>query len=256
MKLKPIDLLNEIRMHRALRPNQSALLLEGRTDCSFFRGIACKQNCRIYPTKGKVVARKAAKLAMEMSVPGVLAILDRDHDEMLGQLSTHDNLVYTDENDLEIMIVKSSAFERTLNEYFDYDDRERITSQYSSQSISDILLTEAGKIGVLRLLNTRNTWELKFRALDIDSIFDPVSKSIDESLIAAHLVAVSSNPQASVDEIREAFFTELSLVANRRSYATGHDVTKLFSYFLSSTCLLYTSPSPRDRTRSRMPSSA
>ena len=26
--------------------------------------------------------------------------------------------------------------------------------------------------------------------------------------------------------------------------------------FLSTTCLLYTSPSPRDRTRSRMPSSA
>ena len=39
--------------------------------------------------------------------------------------------------------------------------------------------------------------------------------------------------------------------------------TNKFSYFVSgyllrgpSTCLLYTSPSPRDRTRSRMPSSA
>ena len=27
-------------------------------------------------------------------------------------------------------------------------------------------------------------------------------------------------------------------------------------YFIENTCLLYTSPSPRDRTRSRMPSSA
>ena len=32
---------------------------------------------------------------------------------------------------------------------------------------------------------------------------------------------------------------------------TGSDIT-----YNSNTCLLYTSPSPRDRTRSRMPSSA
>ena len=34
------------------------------------------------------------------------------------------------------------------------------------------------------------------------------------------------------------------------------DLARDQSYFLFSTCLLYTSPSPRDRTRSRMPSSA
>ena len=32
--------------------------------------------------------------------------------------------------------------------------------------------------------------------------------------------------------------------------------TSEFDEFLSQSCLLYTSPSPRDRTRSRMPSSA
>ena len=36
--------------------------------------------------------------------------------------------------------------------------------------------------------------------------------------------------------------------------ATGHDVLVTAGFF--SVCLLYTSPSPRDRTRSRMPSSA
>ena len=36
----------------------------------------------------------------------------------------------------------------------------------------------------------------------------------------------------------------------------SYDLTELNSYIAANTCLLYTSPSPRDRTRSRMPSSA
>ena len=40
-------------------------------------------------------------------------------------------------------------------------------------------------------------------------------------------------------------------VRELKDLAELHDVVDLFS-----TCLLYTSPSPRDRTRSRMPSSA
>ena len=37
---------------------------------------------------------------------------------------------------------------------------------------------------------------------------------------------------------------------------TVEDVTRTMACFHSLVCLLYTSPSPRDRTRSRMPSSA
>ena len=40
-------------------------------------------------------------------------------------------------------------------------------------------------------------------------------------------------------------------------YASGKDVPLIYwQYEQNETCLLYTSPSPRDRTRSRMPSSA
>ena len=37
------------------------------------------------------------------------------------------------------------------------------------------------------------------------------------------------------------------------NYLTGYDA---WSFYYSQCCLLYTSPSPRDRVRSRMPSSA
>ena len=42
----------------------------------------------------------------------------------------------------------------------------------------------------------------------------------------------------------------------QRSYSTSQSGEKKISYASVIPCLLYTSPSPRDRTKSRMPSSA
>ena len=65
-----------------------------------------------------------------------------------------------------------------------------------------------------------------------------------------------------------ALFISLEQFENHSSLNTPHDASELFEqtlknwsfenfyYIRDSVCLLYTSPSPRDRTRSRMPSSA
>ena len=55
--------------------------------------------------------------------------------------------------------------------------------------------------------------------------------------------------EAAKDLIQETLFRAL---ANRDKYNVGTNI-KAWLYTI---CLLYTSPSPRDRTRSRMPSSA
>ena len=47
---------------------------------------------------------------------------------------------------------------------------------------------------------------------------------------------------------------EVTLEPFERGY--GHTLGNALRRVLLSSCLLYTSPSPRDRTRSRMPSSA
>ena len=49
-------------------------------------------------------------------------------------------------------------------------------------------------------------------------------------------------------------FSNLSDSMRQQHYATG--ILSLVEIRLCKDCLLYTSPSPRDRTRSRMPSSA
>ena len=56
---------------------------------------------------------------------------------------------------------------------------------------------------------------------------------------------------------KEKFFIkkELQSILNLYAKMVSNGSWKDYS-FTSGTCLLYTSPSPRDRTRSRMPSSA
>jgi demethylmenaquinone methyltransferase/2-methoxy-6-polyprenyl-1,4-benzoquinol methylase len=51
-------------------------------------------------------------------------------------------------------------------------------------------------------------------------------------------------------------FPLLSLLAGCSSPGLYKDLYKTYRRHLTGSCLLYTSPSPRDRTRSRMPSSA
>ena len=48
----------------------------------------------------------------------------------------------------------------------------------------------------------------------------------------------------------------LTTVEKKEVYATSTGWVREAGSALSGNCLLYTSPSPRDRTRSRMPSSA
>ena len=75
-------------------------------------------------------------------------------------------------------------------------------------------------------------------------IFTPLEPTIietitcDENNIIPDTLVLSTTEQCDSLVIFEKIFTELA-------------PTELFN-----TCLLYTSPSPRDRTRSRMPSSA
>ena len=51
-------------------------------------------------------------------------------------------------------------------------------------------------------------------------------------------------------------YTELLAQTNKGTYETALPASGVTIQSLTTTCLLYTSPSPRDRTRSRMPSSA
>ena len=77
-----------------------------------------------------------------------------------------------------------------------------------------------------------------------------------ETVLGSYLQAIAVDDIASTVSLLEDFSKgELLLVGNNSTAPVSGSAGKLLSDLVSG-CLLYTSPSPRDRTRSRMPSSA
>ena len=64
-------------------------------------------------------------------------------------------------------------------------------------------------------------------------------------------------PQVDVRGTADRFKTRIDWLDSKHSFSFGHHRDPDNTHHgLLLVCLLYTSPSPRDRTRSRMPSSA
>ena len=83
----------------------------------------------------------------------------------------------------------------------------------------------------------------------VDTLLDPGSPFLELSPLAADGMYGGDAPGAGV-------ITGVGRVSGRECVVVANDATVKGGTYYPMTCLLYTSPSPRDRTRSRMPSSA
>ena len=81
------------------------------------------------------------------------------------------------------------------------------------------------------------------------------AKIVIESLIQENVKVIFGYPGGAVLPIYDELFKQKKIrhILVRHEQAAVHAAE---GYARSTGCLLYTSPSPRDRTRSRMPSSA
>ena len=96
-----------------------------------------------------------------------------------------------------------------------------------TQKTNEILTKELNEKGILRL------------TLDDPGTKNPLSELMMDNLIS-EIDTASTDKEVKV----------IVIGSTGDVFCSGHDLKELKD------CLLYTSPSPRDRTRSRMPSSA
>ena len=123
-----------------------------------------------------------------------------------------------------------------------------------TQVSTDILKTIATKF------NHKFTFiEGLIGAVAIDTTGDPFPKETHELCEQSDAILFGAIGDPKYDNDPSAKIRpEQGLLAMRKALGLYANVRPIFTFdnLLSSSCLLYTSPSPRDRTRSRMPSSA
>ena len=91
---------------------------------------------------------------------------------------------------------------------------------------------------------------------DPNTIGDDLNESVtvDDNASLVTVKTLASGDSTPLEGDTVTFLIEVD--NNGAAQATNVSLTDLLPAGLTATCLLYTSPSPRDRTRSRMPSSA
>ena len=152
-----------------------------------------------------------------------------------------------DDTLLDFRASEKRSFLHTMHELGLRDNIDALFSQYQAINVDLWRRFETGDVtkDFLKVERFRKTFALNGIAIDpelasrlyLDSLPDTVvlidgAKQVCETLSRIGEVGIITNGVESIQ--------------NRRIAASG----------LSDYCLLYTSPSPRDRTRSRMPSSA
>ncbi|MEB3282448.1 MAG: DUF4435 domain-containing protein [Lyngbya sp.] len=202
----------------------SFLIVEGDADKRFYKNLVDQEKCQINIALGKSNVIRVLDILESDKFLGVLAIIDADFDKLEGNLPTQENLLLTDNHDLEIMLLQSPALEKVLGEF---GSEEKI--QKLNQDIRSILLAGGVYIGYLRWISLKESLNLKFEGLSFSRFIDKKTLAIDKIKL---IVAVKNNSQKFQIDEREIEQKMESLERDNHDawcVCCGHDLIEILS---------------------------
>jgi 5S rRNA maturation endonuclease (ribonuclease M5) len=224
-QITPDRIANSIRL---LRGNHEGvfLIVEGHSDKLIYERLVNKQEVRVTIASGKNNAIKALSiLEKEDNFRRVVAVIDADFSRIEQQILDSNNLFLTDEHDLEMMLIKSAAFDKLLKE-----SEEKIKA--FTEDIRETLLKLGQEIGKLRWLSLRNKLDLKFEGLNFKNFIDQKNLSIN---IDKLIISIKNNSQKlSLDE--QQIKQDLSVISDENhdpwQLCCGHDFISILAIAL------------------------
>jgi Protein of unknown function (DUF4435) len=136
------------------------MIVEGRTDKLFYEHLVDDNKCEFTIAINKDKAIKSLEILEQDNFVGVLAIVDADFAILKASLPNSENLMVTDDHDLETMLIKSPALEKVLREL---GSEEKITN--FGKDVRKTLIDIGKTIGYLRWVSLKHSLSLKFEDL-------------------------------------------------------------------------------------------
>lgn len=225
-QITPDRIANSIRLLRSDHEGVF-LIVEGHSDKLIYERLVNKQEVRITIASGKNNAIKALSILEKENFCRVFAVIDADFSRIEQQIPDSNNLFLTDEHDLEMMLIKSAAFDKLLKER---GSEEKIAA--FSKGIRETLLKLGQEIGKLRLLSLRNELDLKFEGLKFGKFIDKKNLSID---IDKLIISIKNHSQKlSLDE--QQIKQDLSVISDENhdpwQLCCGHDFISILAIAL------------------------
>ena len=226
-QITPDRIANSIRLLRGDHEGVF-LIVEGHSDKLIYERLVNKQEVRVTIASGKNNAIKALSiLEKEDNFRRVVAVIDADFSRIEQQIPDSNNLFLTDEHDLEMMLIKSAAFDKLLKER---GSEEKIKA--FTEDIRETLLKLGQEIGKLRWLSLRNKLDLKFEGLNFKNFIDKEKLSIN---IDELIRSIKNNSQKlSLDE--QQIKQDLSVISDENhdpwQLCCGHDFISILAIAL------------------------
>ena len=225
-QITPDRIANSIRLLRSDHEGVF-LIVEGHSDKLIYERLVNKQEVRITIASGKNNAIKALSILEKENFCRVFAVIDADFSRIEQQIPDSNNLFLTDEHDLEMMLIKSAAFDKLLKER---GSEEKIAA--FSKDIRETLLKLGQQIGKLRLLSLRNKLDLKFEGLKFGKFIDKEKLSINIDELIRSIKNHSQKLSLDEQQIKQ----DLSVISDENhdpwQLCCGHDFISILAIAL------------------------
>lgn len=218
------------------------ILLEGDFDQRFW-GNRLTQNLRLINCTGKPhVLGTLELLTRQNKAENIVALVDKDYDEILSRLASHQNLVYTDKNDLEVTLLNcpSDTFvtvvNRILDEYVDKTKRDNFEKRIG-HSVIEHIRKVAADYGVLRLINEKLQLCISFDKeikIQNDKFLDKKDIILHKNVLHDYFIEAAAR---SVDLLTEIQLHRESGLFSGWQLVQGHDLMQLLAIAINSESL-------------------
>jgi Protein of unknown function (DUF4435) len=220
--ITPASLANRVRQRRTTHQG-SFLIVEGASDAKFYGQLIDKACCQLLPpaqNRDKAIA--ALKILQQSSIEGVVAIVDKDFDELNGTLPDLPNLFFTDTHDLETMLLKSPALEKLLGEFASEEKLEKF-----GRDVREVILAAGCTIGYLLWVSLQDGLHLTFEGIDFPKFIDEQTLTIDEARLIEEVKKKSQKAGLKTPELQQRLHRQKAPTHDRWQVCRGHDLINI-----------------------------
>jgi hypothetical protein len=220
--ITPEAIANRVRQRRTTHQG-SFLIVEGASDAKFYGQLIDKACCQLLPpaqNRDKAIA--ALKMLQQPLLPGVIAIVDKDFDDLNGTLPDVPNLFFTDTHDLETMLLKSPALEKLLGEFASEEKLEKF-----GRDLREVILAAGCTIGYLLWVSLQDGLHLTFEGIDFPKFIDDLTLTIDEAKLIEEVKKKSQKLGLKTPELQQRLNRQKAPTHDRWQVCRGHDLINI-----------------------------
>jgi hypothetical protein len=200
------------------------MITEGDTDARLYKQFIDQDSCRVVVGFSKDLALLTLEILEREGFGGVLAVIDADFSHLEIDYPASQNVVVTDDHDAEIMMIKSPALERVIDEHGSSDKIDRLLRD-TAIDVRQLLLSKSLAIGYWRWLSVRESLGIKFEDIQYQRVIDRATLNFRDDRLLEIMRSKSNLPRAEWDAVYERLSRLKAIEADPWQVVCGHDVT-------------------------------